>query len=66
MIGLIMFAVALLLLMVGFPVAFTFAGIAVIFGVLAEGIDLFAFMPYRIMSVMQNTILMAVTLFIFM
>ncbi len=66
MIGLIMFAVALLLLMVGFPVAFTFAGIAVIFGVLAEGIDLFAFMPYRIMSVMQNTILMAVPLFIFM
>ncbi len=31
-----------------------------------RGLDLFAFMPYRIMSVMQNTVLMAVPLFIFM
>lgn len=66
MIGLIMFVITLALLMVGFPVAFTFAGIALIFGVLTQGIDLFGFMPYRIMSVMQNTILMAVPLFIFM
>ncbi len=66
MIGLIMFAVTLILLMVGFPVAFTFAGVAVIFGVLTQGVDLFGFMPYRIMSIMQNTILMAVPLFIFM
>uniref|UniRef100_UPI0034DFC53A TRAP transporter large permease n=1 Tax=Candidatus Thiodubiliella endoseptemdiera TaxID=2738886 RepID=UPI0034DFC53A len=66
MIGLIMFVVTLALLMIGFPVAFTFAGVAVIFGTLAEGIDLFGFMPYRIMSVMENTILMAIPLFIFM
>ncbi len=66
MIGLIMFVVTLTVLMVGFPVAFTFAGVAVIFGVLTEGVELFGFMPYRIMSVMQNTILMAVPLFIFM
>lgn len=66
MIGLIMFGVTLMLLMIGFPVAFTFAGVAVIFGTLTEGINLFGFMPYRIMSVMQNTILMAVPLFIFM
>jgi len=61
-----MFLATLVLLMAGFPVAFTFAGMAVIFGVLTQGVDLFAFMPYRIMSVMQNTILMAVPLFIFM
>ncbi|SMM98644.1 TRAP dicarboxylate transporter, DctM subunit, unknown substrate 6 [uncultured Candidatus Thioglobus sp.] len=66
MIGLIMFVVALLLLMVGFPVAFTFAGVAVIFGIMAEGVSLFEFMPFRIINVMQNTILMAVPLFIFM
>jgi tripartite ATP-independent transporter DctM subunit len=66
MIGMIMFAVALVMLMVGFPVAFTFGGVALFFGVLSEGMDLFAFMPYRIMSVMQNTVLMAVPLFIFM
>ena len=39
MIGLVMFAVALLLLLVGFPVAFTFGGVAVFFGLLAEGPD---------------------------
>lgn len=61
-----MFLITLMLLMIGFPVAFTFAGVAVIFGVLSQGVDLFAFMPYRIMNVMQNTILMAVPLFIFM
>jgi len=66
MIGILMFIVALLLLLLGFPVAFTFGGVAVIFGVLAEGWDLFAFMPFRIYSIMQNTVLMAVPLFIFM
>ena len=66
MIGLIMFAVALLLLLVGFPVAFTFGGVAVFFGLLAEGPDIFALMPHRIWSIMNNTILMAIPLFIFM
>jgi len=66
MIGIIMFFVALLALLVGFPVAFTFGGIALIFGVFAEGAELFAFMPFRIQSIMENTILMAVPLFIFM
>ena len=50
----------------GFPVAFTFGGVALIFGVFAEGWDLFAFMPFRIYSIMQNVVLMAVPLFIFM
>jgi tripartite ATP-independent transporter DctM subunit len=66
MIGIIMFAVALLMLLVGFPVAFTFGGVALIFGVFAEGADMFAFMPFRIQSIMENTVLMAVPLFIFM
>lgn len=66
MIGIIMFFAALLLLLLGFPVAFTFGGVALIFGVLAEGWDLFAFMPFRIYSIMQNVVLMAVPLFIMM
>lgn len=66
MTGVIMFFAALLLLMFGFPVAFNFAGVALVFGVIAEGFDLFAFMPYRIQSIMENTILMAIPLFIFM
>ncbi|MCK7547534.1 TRAP transporter large permease subunit [Marinobacter koreensis] len=66
MTGIVMFGAALLLLMVGFPVAFTFGGVALFFGIYAQGMDLFAFMPFRIMSVMQNKVLMAVPLFIFM
>ncbi|GAB2192006.1 TRAP transporter large permease subunit [Sessilibacter sp. MAH1] len=66
MIGIIMFVVALLLLLFGFPVAFTFGGVALIFGVLAEGPDIFAFMPFRVQSIMENVVLMAVPLFIFM
>ncbi|OZG72283.1 C4-dicarboxylate ABC transporter [Hahella sp. CCB-MM4] len=66
MIGIIMFVVALLMLMWGFPVAFTFGGVALVFGLIAEGMDLFAFMPFRIMSIMENTVMMAIPLFIFM
>ncbi|TPE49203.1 TRAP transporter large permease subunit [Maribrevibacterium harenarium] len=66
MIGIIMFFVALVLLLFGFPVAFTFGGVALIFGVFAEGMDMFAFMPFRIQSYMENTVMMAVPLFIFM
>ncbi len=66
MIGIVMFFVALFALLLGFPVAFTFGGIALIFGVWAEGMDMFAFMPFRIQSIMENTVLMAVPLFVFM
>lgn len=66
MIGIIMFFVALGMLLFGFPVAFTFGGVALIFGVFAEGWDMFAFMPFRIQSYMENTVMMAVPLFIFM
>ncbi|MCK6261803.1 TRAP transporter large permease subunit [Vibrio sp. ZSDE26] len=66
MIGIVMFFVALFALLLGFPVAFTFGGIALIFGVWAEGVEMFAFMPYRIQSIMENTVLMAVPLFVFM
>ncbi|MDH3997386.1 MAG: TRAP transporter large permease subunit [Desulfuromonadales bacterium] len=66
MIGLVMFGVALVMLLIGFPVAFTFGGVAVFFGLFAEGTKIFALMPHRIWSIMNNTILMAIPLFIFM
>ncbi|MBT3308485.1 MAG: TRAP transporter large permease subunit [Gammaproteobacteria bacterium] len=66
MIGLLMFVTALLLLLFGFPVAFTFGGVALLFGVLSEGVEIFAFMPFRIQSIMENSTLMAIPLFIFM
>lgn len=83
MIGIVMFFAALFLLLIGFPVAFTFGASALFFG-LASGIlesladggsvfegvkigqDMFSFMPYRIYSTMENTILLAVPLFVFM
>ncbi len=66
MTGLVLFAIALLALFMGYSVAFTFAGISLIVGVFALGVDLFAFMPYRIMSIMENTTLMAIPMFVFM
>ncbi|MEJ2670401.1 MAG: TRAP transporter large permease subunit [Gammaproteobacteria bacterium] len=66
MIGISMFVAALLLLLTGYPVAFVFGGVALLFGVLAGGVEMFAFMPYRVFSIMNNTVLMAVPLFIFM
>ncbi len=66
MTGIVLFITALCLLFIGYPIAFTFAGISLIFGWFALGPDLFAFMPFRVMSIMQNTILMAVPMFIFM
>jgi tripartite ATP-independent transporter DctM subunit len=66
MTGIILFSIALLCLFFGYSVAFTFAGISVIVGVMVLGIDLFAFMPYRIMNIMENTTLMAIPMFIFM
>lgn len=64
--GLVLFFVALILLFMGYYVAFTFAGVSVLVGVFFLGTDLFEFMPYRIMSIMENTTLMSIPMFIFM
>jgi len=84
MIGLIMFIAALLMLIIGFPVAFTFGAVALIFGAIAayfelaqdgavlfidwldEFLSMFSMMPLRIYTIMENKILIAIPLFIFM
>jgi len=82
MVGIIMFVAALVMLVVGYPVAFTFGSVAIFFGILAaivelapdlsliyvaeEFLQMFSMMPFRIYTIMTNTILMAVPLFIFM
>ena len=70
MIGLSIFAVALLLLMLGYPVAFTFAGIGIAFVVMFADPSQLAQIPYRIYSNMgdngEGQVLMAVPLFVFM
>jgi len=66
MVGLVLFGIALVCLFFGYSVAFSFAGISLLVGVATLGLDLFAFMPYRIMSIMENTTLMSIPMFIFM
>ena len=61
----------LAVLMTGFPVAFTLAGVALIFGVIGSLLNLFdmAFiqaLPNRIYGIMTNDLLIAVPLFVFM
>jgi len=68
MTGIILFAAAFVLLMLGIPVAFAF-GASAIFAALVDpniGLDVFGLLPYRIYGIMQNFTLMAVPLFIFM
>jgi TRAP-type mannitol/chloroaromatic compound transport system permease large subunit len=68
---LLMFASACLLLMSGFPVAFTLAGTALLFGFIGQAagvfdIGFFYALPQRIFGTMTNEVLMAVPLFVFM
>jgi tripartite ATP-independent transporter DctM subunit len=66
-----MFAVLLGLLMLGFPVAFTIAGTALLFALIGAALDIFRltdfiFIPSRIFGIVQNITLIAVPLFVFM
>lgn len=53
-------------LLLGFPVAFTLGGLSVIFGLFAFGFDFFNLLPLRIYGIMNNYVLIAVPLFVFM
>lgn len=64
--ALAMFAVLFVLLLAGFPVAFTLGGVALIFGTLHSGPEIFNMLPSRIWGVMDNVVLIAVPLFIYM
>ena len=77
-----MFFAALIMLTIGYPVAFTFGSVSILFGIIAVVVELlpdagtleiaeeffltFSMMPFRIYGIMNNTILMAVPLFVFM
>ena len=62
----IMFLVFTLLILLGYPVAFTIAGTALAFGVYAFGLGFFDLLPLRVWGVMTNVTLLAVPLFVFM
>jgi tripartite ATP-independent transporter DctM subunit len=63
-----MFGMALVLLMLGFQVAFVFAGVALFFALITDevGLHVLEMLPYRTYGIMGNVTLMAVPLFIFM
>ena len=64
----LMFAMALVLLMLGFQVAFVFGGVALFFALISDevGLHVLEMLPYRTYGIMGNVTLMAVPLFIFM
>ena len=69
--AIVMFLTTLGLLLFGFPVAFTLAGSALLFGFLGDALEIFnfrmiGFFPQRIFGTMINEPLVAVPLFIFM
>jgi tripartite ATP-independent transporter DctM subunit len=64
--AIVMFFVAVLLLLVGYPVAFTLGAVAMLFGAVFLGLDFFDLLPLRIWGIMTNFTLLAVPLFVFM
>ncbi len=69
--ALMMFATTCCVLLTGFPVAFTLAGVPLAFAVVGAGFDLFdlrllSALPNRYFGVMSNEVLVAVPLFVFM
>lgn len=63
---LILFGTLFILLLAGFPVAFTLGGVSIFFGYFTFGLPFFNLLPLRIWGVMSNYILIAVPLFIYM
>lgn len=66
-----MFIGALILLSLGYPVAFSLGGVAIIFGLIGIGLGVFdpiflTAMPQRIFGIMANYTLLAIPYFIFM
>jgi len=66
-----MFGATILLMLLGFPVAFTLAGVALAFAFLAGELGLFRvatlnFLPQRVWAILNNTVIVAAPLFIFM
>ncbi|MDB9358727.1 TRAP transporter large permease subunit, partial [Nodularia spumigena CS-587/03] len=69
--GPVMFAGALVLLSLGYPVAFSLGGVSILFGIVGISLGVFdpiflTAMPQRIFGIMANYTLLAIPYFIFM
>ncbi|MFK7925013.1 MAG: TRAP transporter large permease subunit [Bacteroidia bacterium] len=64
---LILFGFVFLLILFGYPVAFTLGGVSVLFGLFfLDNTLVFKLLPYRIFGIMNNQVMLAVPLFVFM
>lgn len=66
MITLLLFLLLFVLLLAGFPVAFTLAGVSLLVGYFTFGLDFFYLLPLRIFGTMSNFVLIAVPMFVYM
>jgi tripartite ATP-independent transporter DctM subunit len=66
LLGLIMIALMVVSIMIGFPTAFTLMALGVTFGFLGIGFVVFDLVVQRTFFVMQNDVLVAIPLFLFM
>ena len=62
----LMFLTLMLMLLLGYPVAFTLGAVALLYGGIFLGVDFFNLLPLQIWGVMTNFTLLAVPLFILM
>ena len=62
----ILFIAVFVLILFGYPVAFTLGGLAVLVGIFVFDVDFFYLLSLRIYGTMQNFVLLAVPLFVFM
>ena len=60
----LMFLTLILMLLLGYPVAFTLGAVALLYGSIFLGVDFFNLLPLQIWGVMTNFTLLAVPLFI--
>jgi tripartite ATP-independent transporter DctM subunit len=63
---LILFVFVFVLILAGYPVSFTLGGASIIFGLLIFDLDFFYLLALRVFGVMNNYVLLAVPLFVFM
>lgn len=63
---LFLFVAIFALILLGYPVAFTLAGLSILVGVWVFDLDFFYLLSLRIYGTMQNFVLLAVPLFVFM
>ena len=66
MLALLLFVSIFLLVLYGYPVAFTLGGLSLIYAICFLDLNVLTLLPNRVMGVMENSVLLAVPLFVFM